>query len=71
MAQALGWSDELVVELRQRGKGYSARKAAPLDLPSDQTIESLIDRLPGLWQCPVAVVATDGGRPQPASPAVV
>jgi hypothetical protein len=23
MAQALGWSDELVAELRQRGKGYS------------------------------------------------
>jgi hypothetical protein len=38
MAKALGWSDELVAELRQRGNGYSARKAAPRDLPSDRSI---------------------------------
>mgnify|MGYP006935505688 FL=1 len=66
MAQALGWSDELVAELRQRGKGYSARKAAPRDLPSDHSIETLIDRLPAPWQWPVAVVATYGCRPHEA-----
>jgi hypothetical protein len=62
MAQALGWSDELVAELRQRGKGYSARKTTPRDLPSDRSIESLIDRLPAPWQWPVAVVGTYGCR---------
>lgn len=41
MAQALGWSDELIAELRQRGKGYSARKAAPRDLPSDHAASKL------------------------------
>ncbi len=65
-ANALGWGDELASELRERGKGYSARKAAPRDLPSDRAIEALIDRLPEQWQWPVGLVATYGCRPHEA-----
>jgi hypothetical protein len=43
-------------------KPYSARKTTPRDLPSDRSIESLIDRLPAPWQWPVAVVGTYGCR---------
>ncbi|MEO1003035.1 MAG: integrase [Cyanobacteria bacterium J06638_7] len=66
VAQALGWGDELVGELRQRGKGYSAADAAPRELPRDREIEALVDRLPPDWQWPVAVVATYGCRPHEA-----
>ncbi|MGB5134014.1 MAG: integrase [Prochlorococcaceae cyanobacterium] len=66
MAEALGWSAELIADLRQRGKGYSARKASPRDLPSDRQIEQLIDDLAPEWQWPVAVVATYGCRPHEA-----
>jgi integrase len=66
MAQSLGWGNELVADLRQRGKGYSARQAAPRTLPSERAIEVLIDQLPSVWQWPVAVVATYGCRPHEA-----
>lgn len=66
MAQALGWGEELAAELRQRGKGYSASKASPRELPTERDIEALIDRLPSEWQWPVAVVATYGCRPHEA-----
>lgn len=66
VAQALGWGDELVAELRQRGKGYSARKAAPRDLPNDSEIETFIDGLAADWQWPVGVLATYGCRPHEA-----
>ena len=59
---ALGWGDELVNELRQRGKGYSARKAAPRDLPNEAAIETFIDGLPSDWRWPVGVVAIYGCR---------
>lgn len=65
-AQALGWGDDLVTELRQRGKGYSARKAAPRELPQEKTIEAFIDALPNDWQWPVGVLATYGCRPHEA-----
>jgi integrase len=66
MAQALGWGDELVADLRQRGKGYSARQASPRSLPSEGVIEALIDQLPAVWQWPVGVLATYGCRPHEA-----
>lgn|GEM_PF-1520936 len=66
MAQALGWSPELVTDLRQRGKGYSARQASPRSLPTEREIEALIDELPPVWQWPVGVVATYGCRPHEA-----
>ena len=66
MAQAIGWSPELVTELRQRGKGYSARQASPRSLPTEREIEALIDKLPPVWQWPVGVVATYGCRPHEA-----
>jgi len=65
-AHALGWDDDLVSELRERGKGYSARNAAPRDLPTDRAIEAFIDRLPDQWQWPVGLVATNGCRPHEA-----
>jgi integrase len=65
-AHALGWDDDLVSELRERGKGYSARNAAPRDLPTDRAIEAFIDRLPDQWQWPVGLVATYGCRPHEA-----
>jgi integrase len=66
MAQALGWGEELIADLRQRGKGYSAHKASPRELPSDRQIEQFIDALAPEWQWPVAVVATYGCRPHEA-----
>ena len=58
VARALDWSDELVSQLRELGKGYSAsRSQAPRDLPSNESIEALIDRLSASWQWPVAVAA--------------
>jgi integrase len=66
MAQALGWGNELVADLRQRGKGYSARQASPRSLPSEKEIETFIDQLPPVWQWPVGVVATYGCRPHEA-----
>lgn len=55
-----------MADLRQRGKGYSARQASPRTLPSERAIEALIDQLPPAWQWPVAVVATYGCRPHEA-----
>jgi len=67
VARALDWSDELVSQLRELGKGYSAaRSQAPRDLPRDEAIEALIDRLSASWQWPVAVAATYGCRPHEA-----
>jgi integrase len=66
MAQALGWGNELVADLRQRGKGYSARQASPRSLPSEKEIETFIDQLPPVWQWPIGVVATYGCRPHEA-----
>jgi integrase len=67
VAKALGWSDPLVSQLREMGKGYSAAKSQlPRDLPRDAVIEALIDRLSATWQWPVAVVATYGCRPHEA-----
>ena len=67
VARALDWSDELVSQLRELGKGYSAaRSQAPRDLPRDEAIEALIDRLSASWQWPVAVAAVYGCRPHEA-----
>jgi integrase len=67
VARALAWSDELVSQLRELGKGYSAaRSQAPRDLPRDEAIEALIDRLSAAWQWPVAVAAVYGCRPHEA-----
>ncbi|MFM7676597.1 MAG: integrase [Synechococcus sp.] len=67
VARALDWSDELVSQLRGLGKGYSAsRSQAPRDLPSNEAIEALIDRLSPTWQWPVAVAAAYGCRPHEA-----
>ena len=67
VARALDWSDELVSQLRELGKGYSAsRSQAPRDLPSNESIEALIDRLSASWQWPVAVAAAYGCRPHEA-----
>jgi len=67
VARALDWSDELVSQLRELGKGYSAsRSQAPRDLPSNEAIEALIDRLSASWQWPVAVAAAYGCRPHEA-----
>ena len=67
VARALAWSDELVSQLRELGKGYSAaRSQAPRDLPRDEAIETLIDRLSAAWQWPVAVAAVYGCRPHEA-----
>jgi hypothetical protein len=55
VARALDWPDELVSQLRELGKAYSAaRSQAPRDLPKDEAIEVLIDRLSAWWQWPVA-----------------
>ncbi len=67
VAKALDWSDDLVSRLRELGKGYSAaRSQAPRDLPKEEAIEALIDRLSPAWQWPVAVAATYGCRPHEA-----
>lgn len=67
VARALDWPDELVSQLRELGKGYSAaRSQAPRDLPRDEAIEALIDRLSASWQWPVAVAAVYGCRPHEA-----
>jgi len=67
LAMALGWPDELVSQLRELGRGYSAAKSqVPRDLPRDEAIEALIDRLSSNWQWPVAVVAAYGCRPHEA-----
>ena len=67
MARALDWPDELVSQLRELGKGYSAaRSQAPRDLPKDEAIEALIDRLSASWQWPVALAAVYGCRPHEA-----
>jgi len=67
VARALDWSDELVSQLRELGKGYSAsRSQAPRDLPSNESIEALIDRLSASWQWPAAVAAAYGCRPHEA-----
>lgn len=51
VARALDWSDALVSQLRELGKGYSAsRSQAPRDLPKDGAIEVLIDRHSASWQ---------------------
>jgi integrase len=67
VARALGWPDTLVSQLRDMGKGYSASKSqSPRDIPRDEVIEALIDRLSATWQWPVAVVAAYGCRPHEA-----
>jgi len=67
VARALDWSEQLVSQLRELGKGYSAaRSQSTRQLPSEEAIEALIDRLPQRWQWPVAVAATYGCRPHEA-----
>jgi integrase len=67
VARALDWPEVLVSQLRELGKGYSAaRSQVPRDLPKDEAIEALIDRLPASWQWPVAVAAVYGCRPHEA-----
>ena len=67
VARALDWPEELVSQLRELGKGYSAaRSQSPRELPRDEEIEALIDRLSHRWQWPVAVAATYGCRPHEA-----
>jgi integrase len=67
VARALKWSDELVSQLRELGRGYSAaRSQAPRELPRDAAIEALIDQLSASWQWPVAVAAAYGCRPHEA-----
>ena len=67
VARALDWSEQLVAQLRELGKGYSAvRSQARRDLPSNEAIEILIDRLSASWQWPVAVAAAYGCRPHEA-----
>ena len=67
VARALDWPEVLVSQLRELGKGYSAaRSQAPRDLPKDEAIEVLIDRLSASWQWPVAVAAVYGCRPHEA-----
>ncbi|MFM8260128.1 MAG: integrase [Vulcanococcus sp.] len=67
VARALDWPEELVSQLRELGKGYSAaRSQSPRELPRDEAIEALIDGLSAAWQWPVAVAATYGCRPHEA-----
>ena len=67
VARALEWPEVLVSQLRELGKGYSAaRSQAPRDLPKDEAIEALIDRLSASWQWPVALAAVYGCRPHEA-----
>ena len=67
LTKALGWPDSWVTQLRDMGKGYSSTiSQTPRDLPRDEVIEALIDRLPVSWQWPVAVVAVYGCRPHEA-----
>ena len=57
VARALDWSEELVSQLRELGKGCSAaRGQSPRELPRDEAIEAMID--PGMaWE-----VSTSRGR---------
>jgi hypothetical protein len=72
VARALDWPEVLVSQLRELGKGYSAaRSQAPRDLPKDEAIEALIDRLSASWQWPVALAAVYGCRPSTPSAATV
>ncbi len=62
VARALDWSEQLVFQLRELGKGYSAvRSQARRDLPSNEAIERLIDpcqrRGSGLLQLPLLTAA--------------
>ena len=67
VARALDWPEELVSQLRELGKGYSAaRSQSPRELPRDGEIEAMIDLLSHRWQWPVAVAATYGCRPHEA-----
>jgi len=67
LARALEWPDPLVTQLREMGRGYSASKSqVPRNLPRDEVIEALIDRLSDTWKWPVAVVAAYGCRPHEA-----
>jgi len=67
VARALHWPEELVSQLRELGKGYSAAcSQSPRELPRDEAIEALIDGLSAAWQWPVAVAATYGCRPHEA-----
>lgn len=67
VARALDWSDELITQLRELGKGYSpSLSQVPRELPSHAAIEGLIDRLSASWQWPVALVAAYGCRPHEA-----
>jgi len=67
LARALGWTDELVAQLRELGKGYSAAKSqVARDLPCKEMIEEFIDRLSPAWQWPAGVTAAYGCRPHEA-----
>ncbi|MCP9819820.1 integrase [Synechococcus sp. Cruz-9H2] len=67
VALAIELGPTVVEQLRQAGKGYSPqRDAAPRELPSDEQIVELIDRLPSGWQWVAAICATYGARPHEA-----
>ena len=67
LARALGWTDELIAQLRELGKGYSAANSqVARDLPSKEMIEEFIDRVSPPWQWPVAITAAYGCRPHEA-----
>jgi len=67
VAQALEMGDDAVKALRGLGKGYSPLKdAAPRNLPPDELIETVIDRLPSGWQWVAGICATYGARPHEA-----
>ena len=67
VAQAMEMGPNAVQELRSLGKGYTPLKdASPRNLPNDETIAELIDRLPSPWQWVAGICATYGARPHEA-----
>ena len=67
VARAIELGPEVVLELKELGKGYSPQKnAAPRDLPSDAAIVAVIDALPSGWQWVAGICAVYGARPHEA-----
>jgi len=66
VAKALAMPSELAAELKAMGQGYSSRSVVPRDLPSDASIEAVIDALPQTWQWVAGICAAYGSRPHEA-----
>ena len=67
VATALGFTADIQKQLRELGQGYSpTTDTAPRDVPSDDEVMALIDRLPTDWQWPVGICAVYGARPHEA-----